>query len=108
MKKAKYIGKSYGTGYNKDFVYLEYEYRGHKYEVYENRAKGNEPLSWQHKNKQAEIDRLIEIEEQSKNQKNEPFNIDEVFELLGWNWLIKEPDKIPAFIFLKKYKTFVI
>ena len=85
MKKAKYIGKSYGTGYNKDFVYLEYEYRGYKYEVYENRAKGNEPLSWQHKNKQAEIDRLIEIEEQSKNQKNEPFNIDEVFELLGWD-----------------------
>lgn len=63
MKKAKYIGKTYGTGYERDFVYLEYEYRGYRYEVYENRAKGNEPLSWQHANEQARIDRIIELKE---------------------------------------------
>ena len=84
MKKAKYIGKFYGTGYNKDFDFLEYEYRGRKYDVYINRAKGNEPLSWQHANAQAEIDRSIEIEEKSKDQKSDPFDIDEIFDLLGW------------------------
>jgi hypothetical protein len=66
MKRAKYIGKSYGTGCDKDFVFLEYEYRGHTYEVYENRAKGNEPLSWQHANAQARIDHEIELEEKRK------------------------------------------
>lgn len=85
--KAKYIGKTYGTGYNRDFVYLEYEYRGYKYEVYENRAKGNEPLSWQHKNEQARIDRLIALKEMDKNQKGvKPFEeqMDEIWEMLGW------------------------
>ena len=68
MKKATYIGKYYGTGYDRAFVYLEYEYRGRKYEVYENRAKGNEPLAWQHKAAQDRIDREIEIEEKRKAQ----------------------------------------
>lgn len=58
--KAKYLGKYYGSGYDRDFVFLEYEYRGVKYTVYENRAKGNEPLSWQHSNEQARIDRLLD------------------------------------------------
>lgn len=71
MAKAKFIGKTYGTGYNRHFVYLEYEYRGHRYEVYENRAKGNEPLAWQHRNAQAMIDRNIEIAENTKNQNGE-------------------------------------
>lgn len=64
--KAKFIGKYYGTGYNRDIVILEYEYRGRKYEVYENRAKGNEPLSWQHSNEQARIDHEIELKEKRK------------------------------------------
>jgi hypothetical protein len=80
MAKAKFIGKTYGTGYNRDFVYLEYEYRGHTYEVYENRAKGNEPLAWQHRNEQARIDRLIEDSE--KPQKSNPIDWDEVFDML--------------------------
>lgn len=80
MAKAKFIGKTYGTGYNRDFVYLEYEYRGHTYEVYENRARGNEPLAWQHRNEQARIDRLIEDAE--KPQKSNPIDWDEVFDML--------------------------
>lgn len=80
--KAKYIGKSYGTGYNRDFVFLEYEYRGHRYEVYENRAKGNEPLSWQHASHQAEIDRIIELE--NKPTTSKPINWDEIWKMLGW------------------------
>ena len=83
--KAKFIGKSYGRGYDKDFVYLEYEYRGHTYEVYENRAKGNEPLSWQHKNAQAMIDRQIEIAEKSKTHKPHPIDLDEIWTMLGWD-----------------------
>ena len=35
--------------------------------MYENRAKGNEPLAWQHRNAQAMIDRNIEISEKSNN-----------------------------------------
>ena len=40
MKKAKFVRKYYGRGYDRDFVYMDYEYRGHEYTVYENRAKG--------------------------------------------------------------------
>ena len=64
--KAKFIRKYYGTGFDRDFVYLVYEYRGHEYTVYENRAKGNEPLSWQHKTEQAQIDAIIEAESRPK------------------------------------------
>lgn len=59
-KKATFIRKYYGKGFDGDFIYLVYEYRGHEYTVYENRAKGNEPLAWQHRSEQAKIDRLIE------------------------------------------------
>lgn len=65
--KAKYIGKYNGTGYNRHMVYLEYEYRGYTYTVYENTAKGNEPLGWQHRAEQARIDNIIKAKEQEKN-----------------------------------------
>ena len=57
---ATFIRKYYGKGFERDFVFLVYGYRGHEYTVYENRAKGNEPLAWQHRSEQAKIDRLIE------------------------------------------------
>ena len=79
MNKAKYIGKYYGTGFNKDYAYLEYEYRGVKYEVYENRAKGNEPLSWQHKNAQAAIDKALDNPPAPQKEK-----IETVQESLDW------------------------
>lgn len=65
--KARYIGKYNGTGYNRHMIYLEYEYKGYTYTVYENTAKGNEPLSWQHKAEQARIDNIIKAKEQEKN-----------------------------------------
>lgn len=88
FRKAKYIGKSYGTGYNRDFVYLEYEYRGVRYEVYENRAKGNEPLAWQHKREQMAIDEALDREPQPET--NEPKQsiqeeLDEIWHMLGWD-----------------------
>lgn len=61
-KKAKYIGKHVDTSFGQYIVELEYEYRGKRYTVYENRNKGNIPLSWQHKNEQGRIDTLIEME----------------------------------------------
>lgn len=75
--KAKFIGKYYGKGFDRDYVYLEYEYRGRKYEVYENRAKGNEPLSWQHKNAQARIDNEIKIEEKRSQNKEQIETVEE-------------------------------
>lgn len=66
MKKAKFVSKWCGRGFDRDSVYLEYEYRGQTYIVYENRAKGNEPLTWQHRNAQAAIDRDIEVDEKLK------------------------------------------
>lgn len=56
MNKAKYIGKSY----DKDYIYLEYQYKGYTYEVYQHKSKGSEPLQWQHKNAQRKIDQIIE------------------------------------------------
>lgn len=60
--KAKYIGVAWTErvkGYQRKV--LEYEYRGHKYEVVDYGWQG-EPLSWQHKNEQAKIDEMIERE----------------------------------------------
>ena len=67
MKKAKFVRKYYGCGYDAHMVYIYYEYRGHEYTVCENRAKGNEPLAWQHRSEQYRIDQLIEQEERDKN-----------------------------------------
>ena len=57
--------------YNRHMIYLEYEYRGYTYTVYENTAKGNEPLSWQHRAEQARIDNIIKAKEQEKNTTKE-------------------------------------
>lgn len=62
--RAKLIEKYYDK-HQPDLIFMDYEYRGHVYTVYENRAKGSEPLSWQHKIAQSKIDTLI------KNEKNE-------------------------------------
>lgn len=68
MKKANFVRKYYGKGYDRDSVYLNYEYRGYEYTVYENRAKGNIPLSWQHRSEQTRIDKLIDEENKPKKQ----------------------------------------
>lgn len=72
MRKATFVRKYYGCGYDAHMVYIDYEYRGHEYTVCENRAKGNAPLSWQHRDEQSRIDQLIEWEERDKNAEQEP------------------------------------
>lgn len=67
MRKATFVRKYYGRGYDAHMVYLVYSYRGHEYTVYENLVQGNEPLSWQRRNEQDIIDRLVEQEGRGKN-----------------------------------------
>ena len=80
--RATFIGKYYGTGFDRNNVYLEYEYRGMTYTVMENRAKGNEPLSWQHISEQSRIDQILDMPQTTKS---EPIDFDEIWELMGWN-----------------------
>ncbi len=85
--KAKFIQKYYGTGFEKDFVFLEYEYRGYTYTVYQNYAKGNEPLSWQHKNEQDRIDKIINMEtKQVKQNNNNIINAEQAINELFEYW----------------------
>lgn len=84
--KAKYLGRYEINKYGKHFVYLEYEYRGYKYTLYENLNQGNEPLSWQHKAEQARIDKIIEIEEKEKNNKNSCIYIEKMLKTLYEYW----------------------
>lgn len=88
MLKAKYIGKWIDTSYGQYIVHLEYEYRGRRYEVVENRSKGNIPLAWQHRNEQISIDAEIEREAKQKanaSSDNKEFDLDEVYKIMGWD-----------------------
>ena len=42
IQKAKFLNRYEYRNFNDDIVELEYEYRGHKYTVEENRSKGKE------------------------------------------------------------------
>ena len=87
MARAKYLSRYESDEYGEHFVFFEYEYRGYKYTIYENRSKGNEPLSWQHKNEQAQIDKLIEIEECEKEHENKPHKtVDKALKELFEQW----------------------
>lgn len=84
--KAKFIGKYVITDFGQHFVIMEYEYRDHRYQVYENRRKGNEPLAWQHACEQGRIDATIEMEEKQKTYSNsDGFDLDEIWDMLGWD-----------------------
>ena len=72
MRKATFVRKYYGHGYDAHMVYLDYMYRDHEYTVEENLLQGNRPLAWQHRDEQSRIDRLIEQEEREKNAKPKP------------------------------------
>jgi hypothetical protein len=84
IQKAKFLSRYEYRNFNDDIVELEYEYRGHKYTVEENRSKGNEPLSWQHRNAQARIDSMIEMEEREKECNTNTDNDDWLKMLWGW------------------------
>ena len=58
--KAQYVGKFTERSYGNFVIHMEYIYRGEKYEVIEDRNRGNEPLAWQHKHEQAMIDKKLD------------------------------------------------
>lgn len=89
MKKATFLRKRYGRGYDAHMVYLDYMYRGHEYTVAENRAKGNEPLAWQHRSEQARIDQLIEEENKPKKPYRYEDSADAGFDLF-WRFIGEE------------------
>lgn len=71
MNKAKFIGKTFGRnqfGYHS--IELEYEYRGHRYFVYDYGIGVDCPLWKQHKEEQGKIDRYIEDENKPANPEN--------------------------------------
>ena len=59
--KAEYIGKRIVRENGKDCVYLEFEYRGQRYEI--SRDKGDAPLFFKHSSAQSMIDKKIDGEE---------------------------------------------
>ena len=73
--KAKFVARYYGRGYEKHMVFTEYEYRGHTYTVYENKALGNEPLATQHKSWQARIDEIIRQQNLPKDPNAESYEV---------------------------------
>ncbi len=80
MLKAKFLSKYSYTRFGQHIIELEYEYRGMRYTVIENRSKGNEPLAWQHKSEQNHIDQMLDMEATKASEK--PFNLEEVFKLI--------------------------
>ena len=78
--KATFKRKWTEKVFNVFWTYLEYEYRGYTYIVEINNNKGNEPLSWQHRNAQARIDRIIEME---NNEKKEVKNQETADSIIG-------------------------
>ena len=80
--KAKKLFTMYGKHSNT----VTYEYRGKQYDV----EYANDytycvtPAKVQHKDAQERIDKIIEQESKSELQAEE-FNIDDVFEVLGWD-----------------------
>lgn len=74
------------TMYGKHSNTVTYEYRGKQYDV--EYAKDYTycvtPAKVQHKDAQARIDKIIEQESKQEPQAEE-FNIDDVYEILGWD-----------------------
>ena len=74
--------KKIATFRDKWFTTIEYEYRGHRYDVeYPN---GNQvcctPAHIQHRDAQDRIDKLIE----APAGQREPIDLDEIWEMMGW------------------------
>lgn len=60
--KATFKEKIRERRFNEDITTYFWEYRGREYTTYVNHNKGNEPLSWQHKNEQGRIDTMLELD----------------------------------------------
>lgn len=87
MTKAKYIGK-YKSEKGIDLIY---QYKGHEYIVTDYGWSGySESLKEQHEFNQRRIDMILDIREKESDRKEKEidkseFNLEEVFEILGWD-----------------------
>ena len=82
-QKAKYLGKSYGK-YN-HYIYLHYEYRGYEYDVVDTQTgEAFDEFAKQHRIEQENIDRRIANKANENPGNKGTFDIDEIFNLLGW------------------------
>ena len=91
MRKATFVGKYHGHGYDAHMVYLVYSYRGHEYTVEENLLQGNNPC-WS-RNPERVMVWLCDGWRTRFNQRREqrPHNVpvkDEAGEIIGW---LREP-----------------
>lgn len=79
MKKAEYLGKVRDrNGYA---VHLLYKYRGHEYMITDEHNGYSESIWAKHKYEQDRIDRIVDMDAEIGS----PFDMDEIFELLGWD-----------------------
>ena len=81
--KAKKIC-TYGTPY---YWESEFEYRGHNYTVTYSSGFttfNQTPAYIQHREAQAKIDEMLDNPKQEIKQETKPFDLDEIFEMLGW------------------------
>ncbi len=88
MYKAEFVSKYYvkqNGRYTGEIEYT-YRYRGYEYQVNVNNGKGNEPLSWQHKNAQARIDKIIEIKEKENNTHTDGPDVEDTIKDLFTYW----------------------
>ena len=64
-------------------VHLFYEYRGHEYMITDEHNGYSETMKTKHRIEQERIDKLID-ESDHGNGNSKPFDIDEIFSMLGW------------------------
>jgi ubiquitin len=81
--RAKYKGKVRDeNGYA---VHLFYEYKGHEYIVTDEHNGYSETMWEKHRDAQKRIDREIEEERAQGKQDSKPFDMDEIFQMMGWD-----------------------
>ena len=75
MKKATFVESYVDRAWGKYIVYRVYNYRGQEYTTMEDYKKGNEPLSWQHRNAQATIDWMLDTKCKSTEPAEKGFEL---------------------------------
>ena len=83
MKNFTAIYKGKLKGKNGYAVHLFYEYRGHEYMITDEHNGYSETMKTKHRMEQERIDKLIDESDRGSGI-SKPFDIDEIFSMLGW------------------------
>ena len=84
MKSFTAIYKGKCRDKNGYAVHLFYEYRGHAYMIPDEHNGYSETMKTKHRMEQERIDKLIDESERGSGN-SKPFDIDEIFSMLGWD-----------------------